>query len=182
MKRFECPADTETIGAVLLPFINNLQIEMIRPILKKHNLTQIVPDQWYALQSWLNVLKEIATQDGAMFDFVAIGMAVGQMAQLPPGADQNPFETFFLEVYPQAYLMQFRNTPPGSVSTEKVADKHILFKIDNPFPPDLVYGTIYAFARRFMTPKFIPYTVTFDGLMPPPPDFDGVLLIHLNWD
>ncbi len=157
MKRFECPPDTEIKGEVLLPFINNLNADMIRPILAKHNLTEINPEQWYTLQRWLDVLKDLSTQDESMFNFVAIGLAVGETAPLPPGIEQVPFEVFFLNMYPQAYKMQFRNTIPGTVSVEKVADKHLLFKIDNPFPPDLVYGAIFGLAKRLM-PASAQYT------------------------
>lgn len=181
MKRFVCAHDTEIVGHALYPFLRSLAQEAVQPLLEKHKLLPLEAERWYPLQDWLNVLNDLSSQEGAMFDLVAIGLAVAANVPLPPEASAVPFEVFFLQMYPVSYKVQFRNTQPGWVEAVKVSEKHLLFRVDNPFPPNLVYGTIYGFARRLM-PAGLHFTVQFEDDMPPPPDFEGVLHVHLIWD
>jgi hypothetical protein len=77
--------NSEAIGSSLLGFIQCIRSKDIGPYLEKHGLTNIDPNGWYPVQTWLDVLSDLAEErpGQVMFDFVSVGMAVAAVIPLP---------------------------------------------------------------------------------------------------
>jgi hypothetical protein len=48
--------DAQVVGQAMLGFRAAADQEMIEPLLEKYGLTDIQRDQWYPLQTWLDIL------------------------------------------------------------------------------------------------------------------------------
>jgi hypothetical protein len=171
--------NVEVIGQNMLSFIQNIQAEAIQPVLEKHGLLNVQPDTWYRLQDWLDVLSDLSTQSGAMFNMVAIGTAISETALIPPEVAAMSLEQF-LFIVDNVYQMQHRNGDPGHIQTEQVADKHIKLTVRVPYPDDLEYGTTYGFVRRFL-PKGTNFMVEYDPDTPRREQGGDATIIHVTW-
>ena len=149
MPIFECDPGMEISGNLAISLLVNLQAETFQPFLQKHGFDDVKPDQWYSYQDLLNIFKDVAEQPGAMFDFVAVGMAAVDRYDLPPHIASMTLEEFFLKVLPTLVERQYRNGEPTRISVEKVAEKHLLIRTATAYPDDAAYGFMYGFARRF---------------------------------
>jgi len=80
------------IGQTMLAFLENVQGELIAPIMQKYGLETIEPEQWYSHQLWMDILRELErTLEGeAQSAFVAIGREVVRKAVMPPEMDSIP--------------------------------------------------------------------------------------------
>lgn len=170
----------EVIGQNMLSFVQNINAQNVMPLLKKHGLAEIDPEQWYPLQRWLDVLSDLSAQAGGVFDMVAIGAAISQTALMPPEVEKMPFEQF-LYLVDQVYQMQHRNGDAGKVEIEKVADRHMKVIVRVPYPDDLEYGTTYGFAHRFL-PKDARITVEYDPDLPRREEGGERTVIHVTWE
>jgi hypothetical protein len=172
--------NVEVIGQNLLSFMQNVEADAIRPILEKHGLTKINPEQWYPMQQWLDVLSDLSQQSGAMFNMVAIGAAISETAIMPPEVEQMSLEQFLLLIN-DVYQMQHRNGDAGHVKAERLGAKHMCLEAYVPYPDDLEYGTAYGFARRFLPPQ-ISFTVEYDPDTPRRELGGDITLIHIQWE
>ncbi len=158
---FECDPGMEISGNLAISMLVNLQAENFQPFLQKYGFADVKPDQWYCYQDFLNIFKEVSEQPGAMFDFVAVGMAAVDRYDLPAPIASMGLEEFFLNVMPTMMNRQYRNGTPSRVSIEKVAEKHLLIRTATAYPDDTVYGFIYGLARRFAS-KGSQFTLKYD--------------------
>ena len=102
-KRYESfDPNAEIIGQNVLGFVECVNSDHILPHLKKHGLSEIDPGSWYPLQKWLDVLNDMTTAGGAMFDFVSVGLQIAETAVYPPEVEQMPFADFVMLI-PQVY-------------------------------------------------------------------------------
>lgn len=170
---------TEVIGQNVLSFVQNVNANVIRPVLDSHGLSHIEPDKWYPLQRWRNVLSDLAGESNAMFNMVAVGMAISETAVLPPGAEQLSLEQILFAIN-DIYQLQHHGQV-GSVRTEKISDKHLKLTVCVPYPDDLEYGTTYGFARRFL-PKGTLFTVEYDQDLPRHDQGGDSTVIHITWE
>jgi hypothetical protein len=169
----------EISGNLAISMLVNLQAADFRPFLQKYGFADVKPDQWYSYQAFLNIFKEVAEKPGAMFDFVAVGMAAVDRYELPPPVASMSLEEFFLNVLPTMMNRQYRNGTPSRVSVEKVAEKHLLIRTTTAYPHDTIYGFMYGLARRFA--KGGQFTLKYDENHSRH-DFGGEdTLIHLTW-
>ncbi len=172
-------SNVEVIGHNMLSFVQNVNASNVLPLLKKHGLAEIDPAEWYPLQRWLDVLSDLSSQAGSMFDLVAIGAAISKTAVMPPEVEKMPFEQF-LYLVDQVYQMQHRGGNAGQVEIEKVADRHMKLKVRVPYPDDLEYGTTYGFAHRFL-PKDADVIVEYDPDLPRREEGGDYTVIHVMW-
>lgn len=175
MRQLTCDPNVEVIGQVQLAFIDNLQRDEVLPILEKHQLTDIDPNQWYSAQGWLNVLNELDS-----VDYVAIGLQTAQHVVLPPGAENLTYLEIMTK-WDEIYQLQHRGGDIGGLKVEEVTPTHYRAEWNIIYPDDMAYGVAFGFARRFL-PTGTAFTLKYD------PDFtrvdDGgektVLHIHLD--
>jgi len=146
--------EAQVIGQAMLGFRAAAEKEMIEPLLEKYGLTDIQPDQWYPLQSWLDVLSDIAEQAGdyaSMLTFVNIGQKVAANIYIPPEVEANIKEMGFVEFMKQVGVPAYFRDHKGNVGSniaEKIDARHIKFTLNTPYPPDFWYGIFYGSARR----------------------------------
>jgi len=175
--------NTEVNGYSMLGFIQCLRKEEIRPYLEMRGLDNIDPEGWYPLQSWLDVLSDLAEKrpGQSMFDFVAVGMKVLEMTHFPPG-----FETLslpkMLAAGNEAYAkVQHRGGDAGEVVLEVIDPHHCVQKVRAPYPDDFWYGIFYGFCRRYLPPG-THFTVYYDENMPRREQGGEQTLIHITWE
>lgn len=132
-------------------------------ILQKNGISNIVPDQWYSQQAWLNAFKEIAEKIGSKV-LINIGSMIPENAQWPP--DVNSIEKAFPSI-DIAYHMNHRlkgiplfNPQTGQMlegighySSSKSGTNEITMLAHNPYPCDFDKGLIKGVAMKFKTPE-----------------------------
>lgn len=180
MPLYECDPAIELNGKSASSLIENINYRNIKPILDRHGLNTIDPEGWYPLQSLLNVLRDIADESGSTFNFVSIGMAAGSSGAIPPQLQEMGFEAVLLS-YDKIYAMRHRNGEAGTVKVEKVADKHLKVSMAIPYPEDVFYGVIYAYARRLL-PEGTFVAVVYDEATPRPAHGGDVAILHVKWE
>ena len=145
--------ETEVIGQTVLAFSENLQSELIRPLLPQHGLGNIDPEAWYPHQAWLDVLKAISENAGgnAMNTFVAFGQKVVETAVMPPELKTIPD---VLNALHSIHHMNLRNAveEEGYV-IEAIDDNHYLVYENTPNPSYAIYGFLWGICKRFKQPN-----------------------------
>jgi hypothetical protein len=154
----------EVIGQNVLGFVECTNSDRILPHLEKHGLSEVDPERWYPLQNWLDVLNELDGDDGAMFDFVSIGLKIAETAIYPPEVEKMPFADFVMMI-PQVYLMQHRNGDAGEERAERLSDQHLRLIMRTPYPDDLAYGVVWGMARRFL-PEGTQFLIAYNDTEP----------------
>ena len=142
----------EVIGQTMLSFADNMEADVIKPILEANNLTDIDPEQWYSHQVWMDILKEMeeSLAGGASSAFVAFGRQVVENAVMPPEMQTIPDALNALHAIHHANL---RNVPEDEgYSLEKVADGHYIVFHNTPNPDDAIFGFLWGLAARFKKP------------------------------
>jgi len=167
-------------GQTVRALFENTQQNSVRPYLEQHNLLDADANKWYPLQAVLDILSDLSEQGDAMFNFVAIGMAAADLSPLTPQAKAMALEQFLL-AYPTIYQQRHRDGDPGRVQAEKVADNHIVMRLETPYPDDIMYGLLYGFARRFM-PAGKMVRVTYDDDAPRREQGGPATILHVVWD
>lgn len=183
MPRFQAFSDdSEVIGQNMLALIQNTRKEDIQPYLDKYGIATIDPDQWYPLQTWLNVLGDMydAHPGQASSNFVSIGMEVAQTAVFPPEFDELSLQDIMLG-WNDAYKLNNRGSDVGEMITEIVSDHHIKMVCRIPYPDDFNYGVFYGTARRFLPPG-TDFTVSYDEDEPPREQGGNVTIYHIEWE
>ncbi len=163
MGRFQSfDPNAELSGATAYAFLININHENIENILRSHHLANIDPERWYSLQSVLNVMSDISEGFDYSSNFVAIGLAAGELGikMLPPGMGNLTVEQF-LNDYEKTYLARHRNGDVGWVKTEKLDDSHFIVSARTPYPDDVVYGVFYAYVR-WLTPPGKRFILRYD--------------------
>jgi hypothetical protein len=180
MHVFECDPGMEISGNLAISLLVNLQAEDFEPFLRKYGFADVQPDQWYSYQDFLNIFRDVSEQPGAMFDFVAVGMAAVDRYDLPPHVARMGLEEFFLTVMPTMINRQYRNGSPSQLSVEKVGEKHLLIKTTSAYPDDTAYGFMYGLARRFANGT--PFTLEYDRGHTRRDQGGETTLLHLTWE
>jgi len=179
MRISECPPDTEIIGQMMLPILNNLHAEEIRPFLVVHNLSEIDPEKWYKVKDFLDVLSDVAKAPGGMTNMVAVGMSTANNMVLPADTPA-PSLPMVLAMWDQIHEQQHRGTPIGSVHTEKINDTYYRITHAHPYPDDLIYGLAYGMARRFL-PKGTQFQVRYNTDLPRKDEGGDATVIDITW-
>ena len=172
----------EAKGYAMLGFVQCIRGEEIKPYLKKHGLSNVDPEGWYPIQKWLDVLSDLAEErpGEAMFDFVAVGMKIMEVAQFPPQLDSMPFEQVFIALADDYRTAQHRGNV-GEIVNELVEEGHMKGTIRTPYPDDYWYGLFYGTARRFLPPG-THFIVKYDEDTPRRDEGGDVTIIHITWE
>lgn len=182
MPRYTCDPAMELTGSTAMALLTHVNSEQTLPILQRRGLDQIDPTAWYPAQRVLDVLSDISELPGAMWDFVAIGMAAGEIgySNLPETMRTMHFADF-LEQYARVFAMRHRNSNPTTlVESVRNGNQHVQLIFDVPYPDDLIYGIFYAYARRFL-PKGKAFTVRYDELTPRKEQGGPKTTLHIMW-
>lgn len=173
--------DSKVIGQAIIAFSECTKADKIEPLLIKHGFTNIDPNAWYSVQTWLDILNDLTTpsNDNPMFDFISVGMKVGEIIRLPPEYDELAFVDALIKSGGRGYYMCHQGNV-GKHSISQVSDQHIQVHINCPYPDDFMFGVYYAFAHRFKSPdKNI--TIAYDLSQPRRDDGGKITIINIMW-
>lgn len=149
----------EVLGATMSAFLDNVESDVIRPILEKHNIPDLDPEGWYSHQLWMDILKDIQDTLGvqASTSFVAFGREVVRKAAMPDSLQTIPDVLNALHAIHHANL---RNVPEEEgYFVEKIEDNLYHVYHNTPNPDDAIYGFIWGLAARFKK-RYENFTVT----------------------
>lgn len=136
----------EILGAALFAYLDNVHVDIIEPIFRKHNMMDVDAEKWYPLQPVLDVLKELYDNPGAMMNLIAVGVKTAEYGVEPEDIINAPLPVV-LEHWHDHMHYHFRKGNPGEIIAEKVHDKFYKVTQNNMFPDDFCYGLAYGFAR-----------------------------------
>lgn len=172
--------NAEISGGAILGAVQRMNQDNVRPILETHGLADVDPKAWYPLDVWLAALSDMSEQGTAMFDFVAIGMKTVETAALPPEYERLSYEQRMM-ILNTTYQSQYRNGDVGELIIEKVGEKHFKVTDTGPSSSDLLYGALYAQARRGL-PGGTRFTVYYDNLSSRKENGGENTIIHVTWE
>jgi len=152
--------DTEINGQMMIDFEEAVNSASFLPIMKKHGLDEIKADEWYPIQKWLDVLKEIDTS-ASFLDLVSIGMRQIENIDWPPELLSLSLIDF-LQGINEDYQQYYRGTDVGEIKVERLSDTAIIVTLRVPEPDDLWYGNLYAIARKWL-PGATPFILEYDS-------------------
>jgi hypothetical protein len=162
-------SDVEVTGEVLMAFLAGFPQEFRSSgllILEKHGLSDPKPDSFYALQRFLDAMKEISDSFSAQMLF-RVGEQIALHAVLPPGIDDLQKCLSSIDV---AYHMNHRGGEIGRYEYKFLGTQGGLEKATitcpNPYPCAFDRGVIEGFARRFKLPEFHDVIVRHDDSAP----------------
>jgi|GEM_PF-816482 len=138
--------DTEMKGQMMIDFEQAAGSEEFLPILKRHNLDNLNPDEWYSAQRWLDVLQDIAS--AGFMNLVSIGMQQVENAEWP----DEFYEMSIADVLRETngiYQGLYRGTDIGEIAVEVINDTHLKVILRIFEPDDLWYGNIYQIVKKF---------------------------------
>jgi hypothetical protein len=155
MTSFSYDPDVEICGRAMLALLECVIAPDIMHLLKRHHLEKIDADQWYPLQSWLDVFQDIIKELGFQgnLDLVAIGMKFVEKAQLPSGI--HTLEDALIATN-DTYQLNHRNGYAGEMAIIILGPGHLQVIDHTPYPEDFTYGMLYRLARQFNPPGVSP--------------------------
>lgn len=147
--------EAKVIGQAMLGFSAVVEAKEMVPLLIKHGLTDVQPDQWYPLQKWLDLLTDLSqTPDkmSTMLIFIDIGSKVANNIFLPEEVlafiRQNGFVAFMVASASATYYRDHQGYV-GKHQVEKISANHFKMTLQTPYPPDFWYGLCHGLAARF---------------------------------
>jgi len=144
------------LGKAVQAFAENLESDVVRPLLLKYGLDTIDPEKWYPCQALLNVLRDVSEMPGGSNALVAVGKKTVETAVMPPEVDSIPK---MLNSLNTGYHLNLRNVPAEDVHPVEVVSERVYRVTSNtPFPLNYTYGLVWGFAQRFRSPGE-PFTV-----------------------
>lgn len=182
-KRYTCDPNLETNGLAVLSFVNNLGTEDIQPLIEKHNLVDIDPDQWYPAQQVFDLFNDVVDKHGGYQVFIAMGMQIAEQSEFPPEMRETLTLAMILEGWQEHYQANHRGAFLPPVETVKVSDKHyqLVLRPDNLYPPNLVYGMAYGFCKLLL-PSGTPFLVQYDDHLVTYADNGEQVIVNVSWE
>lgn len=153
MKYKAFDANSKVLGQAMLANFMFSDQEIILPIIKKNGLEHIQATEWYPLQSFLDVLSDMAeTMDSTSLrlSYVEIGRKIIETTGFPWGNVFNsPREiNDFIKSSAIPYYYHDNQGNVGEYYAEESSTDDVLHVVvDVPYPPDMFYGLIYAVAQ-----------------------------------
>jgi hypothetical protein len=157
---------TEVIGTSLVGFTKSMVHDNLTEILARYHLDKIDPQAWYPVQTLLDLFGEISNGVEPSPTFISLGVAVAQagLQAMPAAAKAVTLEQFFAS-YNDLWQSRHRNGDAGYIKYEAISPNHLVLKFKTPYPDDILYGLIYAYAR-FFCPKDQTTSVAYDDHFP----------------
>jgi len=140
--------DGKMLGAVLLAFVQNINAEELEPFLTQFHMSKIEPHEWYSEQLILDFENAILTSRfNSSENLVAIGVKGIDTTPFPP--DIKTFEDAIESMNGMSkYVTQ--NMPDEAkmyIAVHSADGPTITANL--PYPKDILYGYIWALARRY---------------------------------
>ncbi len=154
MKKYQASTpEALVIGAALQAYENAILYEDFRPILEEYGLTEIDPETWYPQQLTLDIQRKIKSMPNGQQMLVSIGMKIIDSAVFPP---MDSLEQA-VEAFAASYPMNFKHQAEEDViRAQFVEEGRIEVYNCSPHSDEMVYGYVYALARRFAPDDKVP--------------------------
>lgn len=180
MRHLTCDPDAEVLGRTILLLLRGLNTARLYPLLEKHSLLDIQPEEWYSCRDWLGFINELAETAGftGIGSLVAIGLKIAEYQIVPPELE-NASLGQMLEMWDKVYQMNHRGDV-GTIETVKISDTHYKCIHKNVYPDDLHYGVAYGMARRYLPPG-TEFTVKYDEDILAMDRGGDQTIIHVMW-
>jgi hypothetical protein len=148
-QKFVAPSpEAQSIGASLMIYVRNFLAKDMAPILAKHGLSNIDPNQWYPMQLALNIQHDIYVSGKDVTEkLVAAGIQFSHDWPFPPET-----KTVTDALYTLSHMGNrvSRNVPAGfGNSMQTVGENHIRLFLNTPFTDDAFYGVVWGLVNRF---------------------------------
>jgi hypothetical protein len=147
-QKFIAPSpDAQVIGFTLKTYLRSLRADDIAPILAKHGLPEIDPNQWYPMQRALDVQKDINdTNENVSEVLVAAGIQFAQDWSIPP---ETKTIADALHMLRQLSKQVDRCVPDGfGFTIQEVCEKHVRMFHNTPYDDHSVYGLLWGLVKR----------------------------------
>jgi hypothetical protein len=147
-QKFIAPSpDAQVIGFTLKTYLHSLRAEDIAPLLEKHNLPSIDPNQWYPMQRALDVQRDINNANENVSEIlVAAGIQFAKDWAFPP---ETKTILDALHMLRQLSSKVDRCVPEGfGFTIQELGEKHIRMFHNTPYDDDSVYGLLWGLVKR----------------------------------
>jgi hypothetical protein len=140
--------DVKLVGGVLLALQQETGVDDIKPLLQTYDLSEIDPNQWYPQQLLLDFYKAIAEMKfNSKQNLTGIGIQF--MSTIPIDPKVKTFKEA-IEFITASIGTYNQNVPEEEKFTVPVYREGYAIVISNmPYPDDVLYGYIWAIAKRF---------------------------------
>ncbi|MEM6281302.1 MAG: hypothetical protein AAF787_03840 [Chloroflexota bacterium] len=134
--------ENQTLGRAIMVTIEATQYRNIDPLLAKHGLAKLEPENWYSQPADLALLEDINNT----MDFVAIGMKIPDRVEYGV-----PVKTVgdALTLLDNGYRHNHRGPDVGGFHTTWTGDRSLQIVCHTPYPSDLEYGIIYRLVQKY---------------------------------
>ena len=149
----------EVLGASMLAILRSINRSEFQHLIDRHKLNSIEANEWYLLQTWLDFLTDLKNEPNHTVNFTSIGLQIA--SQLPHQEEAKSYEEVLLN-HPTLYHSTHRNGYDGDYSIEKMSDDHFVVTVKVPYPDDLVYGSLWGEANRYV-PKDRLFSIGYDS-------------------
>jgi hypothetical protein len=181
MRTYNCDPGTEVSGATLSSLIQNVNSTDIAPFLRRYSLEYIDAADWYSSEIFLDFLNEMIHHPNTMYNLVAIGISIAEVAIMPAELEHATFEEI-VRSWNAHYQANFRNGYVGRKTAIQVDHNRYKVILDQTIlPDDLEYGVLYGFAKRFL-PHGTPFSVWFDEDLPRLDEGGAQTVLHVLWE
>ncbi|NDJ78048.1 MAG: hypothetical protein GYB65_17495 [Chloroflexi bacterium] len=169
----------QVLGRALLALVESVDRDNVSPFFEDHGLSDIQPDEWYALEDWLGVLRDMTDKGTVWVDYVSAGRRmVEAVAPLPP-FPASSIDQIGLAGN-QVYRALHRGEPVGEYVVERVNDRHLKVVVHTPYPCDFDYGICYAHALNSLPPGTT-FRLWYDNASLCGVDARYPAIIHIAW-
>jgi hypothetical protein len=147
-QNFVAPSsEAQVLGAVFGVYLHNLRSEDLAPILAKHGVSSIHPNEWYPMQRMLDIQRDIHDSDENVSEkLVASGIQFAQEWSFPSETKSVPEALCALSRISNQVV---RSVPDGyGFAVKMISEKHVWFFSNTPHTSDGVYGTLWGLVNR----------------------------------
>lgn len=140
--------NTKMSGALLVGWRGTVYDAEINQLLAKYGLKDVKPEEWYPIRWVLEFLTEVE-QHYSIYDLIGIGKQIGSNFDIPK--PYRDMETYLMAT-DMFYEMPYQGQVPGSITPEKLGERHIRLRLYTPWPANYWYGTFYGLTSQLAGP------------------------------
>lgn len=145
-------------GRVLAMYLSAIRQDEIRPYLEKYNLTDVQDNEWYPMQTSMQVFYDIEDDPFSTSNLVSWGILIGQLTS-EAGGTLLPYLEFIANIS-QVYH-NLHQGEVGDVVSIIHSPQHVEIISTTPYPDDLEYGIFYGQLKRLL-PKGQSFVLSYD--------------------
>ncbi len=139
----------EVMGAVMSAVFNHYQRSDVLESLQKHGLDYFEADQWYPVDTFVNLLAEWWHIPEFFTTFVSVGIAMAYHIELPDEAEALGVPEKLM-LMGDLHMQQHRGQGVGGYQVKRLSANSIRYTENTLWPDDMIYGYLYGAAQRYL--------------------------------